>query len=129
MSGAMRECNLCRRLISSAGRRICQDCFKYLEDIYPTVRTFIRDSKNPKLDVSEIADALEISIKYVQGLVDYGYLNRELPNAKPSESNDDSNREKLAKELQKATIELKEQAARRQSRTTYGQDRYTTGKK
>ncbi|MCL1940472.1 MAG: hypothetical protein FWG09_00910 [Synergistaceae bacterium] len=130
MSGAsMRECNLCRRLFSSSGGRVCQDCFKYLEEIYPTVRSFIRDSKNPRaLDVAEIADALEIPIKYVQGLVNNGYLNRDLPHIKSDESYENEGRDRLTKELQQATTDLKANATRKHA-TTYGQERYSTGKK
>jgi hypothetical protein len=124
----MRECKLCHRLFSSSGSRVCQDCYKYLDEIYPAVRTFIRDSKNPHLDAAEIADSLELPIKYIQGLVDCGYLNRDLPHAKPSE-NDDDEKDKLKKELLKATEELKANAARKQGPTTYGQERYSTGKK
>jgi hypothetical protein len=129
MSGSlMRECKLCRKLFSSSGGRICQDCYKYLDEIYPAVRTYIRDNNNPRLDVAEIADALEFPIKYVQGLVDCGYLNRDLPNAKPSE-NEDSEKDKLSRELQKAANELKANASRKQSSVTYGQERYTQGKR
>jgi len=124
----MRECKLCRRLFSSSVGRVCQDCFKYLDEIYPTVRTYIRDSNNPHLDVAEIADNLELPIKYVQGLVNCGYLSRDLPSAKIT-NDDDDDKEKLTKELEKATIELKASAARKQSMKTYGQERYALDKK
>ena len=130
MAGSMRECTLCRRLYSSSGGRVCQDCYKYLEEIYPTVRTFVRDSKNPKIEVGEIADTLEIPIKYVQGLVNCGYLNRDLPHAKSDDINyEDEEKSKLAKELQKATKAMKSGGNRKQTATTYGQERYSTGKK
>lgn len=130
MSGAfMRECKLCRRLFSSPGGRVCQDCYKYLDEIYPTVRTYIRDSNNPRLEVTDIADALELPIKYVQGLVNYGYLKRDLPNVKPNEDDDEDDKSRLSRELQKATSELKANAARKQSTITYGQERYTNDKK
>jgi hypothetical protein len=125
----MKECKLCRKLFSSPGGRVCQDCYKYLDEIYPTVRSFIRDSKNPRLDVSEIADALELPIRYIQGLVNYGYLNRDLPHAKPNEDDDEDDKNKLTRELQKATNELKANATRKQSSVTYGQERYTMNKK
>ena len=128
MSGAlMRECNLCRRLFSSSGGRICQDCFKHLEEIYPVVRSFIRDSKNPRsLDVAEIADALELPIKYVQGLVNNGYLNRDLPHIKSDENYENDDRDKLTKELLQATADIKANTNRKQKTITYGQERYTT---
>jgi len=130
MTGLMRECNLCRKLFSSSGGRVCLDCSKYLEEIYPLVRAFIRDSKNPRaLDVAEIADALEIPIKYVQGLVNNGYLSRDLPNAKSNENDEDEDRSRLTKELQKAATELKANTARKQTVKTYGQERYASGKK
>jgi len=125
----MRECRLCRRLFSSSGGRICQDCYKYLDEIYPEVRTFIRDSNNPRLDVAEIADTLGMPIKYVQGLVNCGYLRRDLPHAKPNENDYDDDKNKLTKELEKATIELKANAARKQTSLTYGQERYSLDKK
>ena len=129
MSGTMRECSICRRLFSSSAGRLCQDCLKYLEEIYPTVRSFIRDSKDPRsLEIAEISDALEIPIKYVQGLVNSGYLSRELPNAKSDDGYEDKDKEKLTKELQRATEELKANASRKTT-MTYGQERYTTGKK
>ena len=130
MAGAMRECTLCRRLFNPSGGRVCQDCFKYLEEIYPVVRSYIRDSKNSRLDVGEIADALEIPIKFVQGLVNCGFLNRDLPHAKSDDidyENEDKN--KLTRELQKAAADLRSNADRKQSPMTYGQERYTTGKK
>ena len=129
MTGAsMKECKLCRKLFSALGGRICQDCYKYLDEIYPTVRTFIRDSNNPRLDVADIADELQLPIKYVQGLVVYGYIDKDLPNAKPDEyyNNDDS---KLTKELQKAANELKTNTSRKQTPLTYGQERYSSGKR
>ncbi|MCL2768179.1 MAG: hypothetical protein FWE49_05595 [Synergistaceae bacterium] len=130
MGTLMRECNLCRKLFSSSGGRICQDCIKYLEEIYPVVRSFIRDSKDPRaLDVAEISDALEIPVKYVQGLVNNGYLNRDLPHAKSNENDEDDDKSRLTKELQRATDELKAHAARKHTAMTYGQERYTGGKK
>ena len=125
----MRECKLCRKLFSSTGVRVCQDCYKYLDEIYPTVRSFIRDSNNPRLDVAEIADTLELPIKYVQGLVNCGYLNRDLPHAKSDENDVDDEKDKLKKELLKAAEELKASSSRKQGPVTYGQERYTTGKK
>jgi hypothetical protein len=129
MAGAlMKECKLCRRLFSSSGGRVCQDCYKYLDEIYPIVRSFIRDNSSIHLDVAEIADELELPIKYVQGLVNCGYLSRDLPHAK-SDDNYDDDKGKLKKELQEATEELKSYAARKRGPLTYGQERYSTGKK
>ena len=130
MAGSlMRECNLCNRLFSSTGGRVCQDCFKQLDEIYPIVRTFIRDSNNPHLDAAEIAEALELPIKLIQGLVNCGYLTRELPHAKSAQNDVDDEKEKLKRDLLKATEELKANAARKQGPTTYGQERYSSGKK
>ena len=124
--GAMKECNLCRRLFSSSGGRTCQDCIKYLEEIYPTVRSFIRDSKKPKIEVAEIADALEIPIKYVQGLVNLGYLGRDLPHVKADDIDyENEERNRLTRELEKATTDLKSSSSRKASYGTYGQERYS----
>ena len=129
MTGAsMKECKLCRKLFSTLGGRICQDCYKYLDEIYPTVRSFIRDSNNPQLNVADIADELQLPIKYIQGLVDCGYLNKDLPNAKLEIYNNKDD-DKLTKELQKATNELKANASRKQTPLTYGQERYSSGKR
>jgi len=130
MSVSMKECNLCHKLFSASIGRVCQDCLKYLEEIYPAVRSFIRDSKDPRsLEVAEIADELEIPVKFVQGLVNCGYLSRDLPNAKSDDGHEDKDKEKLTKELLKATEELKANAARKHTTMTYGQERYTGGKK
>ena len=124
----MRECNFCRRLFSSFSGRVCRDCFKYLEEIYPTVRSFIRDSENPRLEVDEISDTLEIPVQYIQGLVDYGYINKDLPHVKSYDSYENEDKVKLAKELQQAVTDLKSNDARRKTATTYGQERYARKK-
>lgn len=126
MAGLLRECKLCRKLFT--GGKVCQDCIKYLDEIYPTVRTYIRDSSNPRLEVSEIAEALDIPMRFVQGLVDNGYLGRDLPSAKFSDDEDTSGKDRLANELSKATEQLRAHANAKKS-VTYGQERYSTGRK
>lgn len=131
MSGTLKECKLCRKLFpSTAGAgKVCADCTKYLDDIYKPVRSFIRDHKNPReLEVTEIADELAIPVRFVQGLVDQGYLGRDLPNAATSDDSADSDKkDRLAAELNKAADQLKARAS--QKAVTYGQERYSTGKK
>lgn len=127
MAGMLKECKLCRKLFSSSAGKVCADCTKYLDEIYPTVRSFIRDNATRRLEVAEISDDLGLPIRYVQGLVDCGYLGRDLPHAKPSEE-DSGNRDKLANELSKATEQLRAQTASRKN-VTYGQERYSQGKK
>ena len=118
----MRECNLCRKFFYSSTGRLCRSCSKYLEEIYWIVRSFIRDSKNPGLNAAKISDALAIPVKYVQGLVDYGYLNIDLPHAQSSSRYE--NRARLIEELQKSAAGPKSITARGQAAITYGQARY-----
>lgn len=122
---SVKECKLCRKIYSGAGGNICQACMKYLDDIYMTVRDYIRDQNDPKLRVEDISEALEIPVKYVQGLVDYGYLKHELPNA-PMSDDDNHKNDRLTRELLQSVDILKANAARRP--TTYGQERYSTKK-
>jgi len=89
------------------------------------VREYLRD--NPKLgfNVDMIAEELEVDVRDVQGLVDLGYLDRDI--GKQTDP-DTLRRQKLAQEFESSLKDLKDTSARqsaaKSAAASYGQQRY-----
>jgi hypothetical protein len=124
---ALLTCKLCGKLLtSSGGDRICPACVTRLDELYPDVREFLRDHPKMEFNVEDVAEGLEVDIRYIQALVDRGYLDRDTD--KNSSDREDQNRQKLAKELENSIQQMRESAARHEAArnvgVTYGQARY-----
>ena len=120
-------CKLCGKLFSSSGGRTCSACHTRLDELYPSVREFLRD--NPKLafNVETVAEAMEIDIRYVQGLVDMGYLDRDVGDIDKHTDPEAARRKKLAQELESSLKQMKNASAQRDASkgaASYGQERY-----
>lgn len=126
---ALVTCKLCRKIFTAPGGRICPDCQKRLDDLYLDVRNYLRD--NPKVDfnVETLADALGADIRDVQGLVDLGYLERDLPGG--GALADDDDRQKLAKAFEQSLGQMRAaaQAAAQRKPVSYGQELYDKGRR
>lgn len=121
---ALITCKLCRKLFNASDKKICVDCLNRLDELYPQVRDYIRDHPKEEFDVETVAEALDQDIRYVQELVNLGYLDRDVPDGeiKPPKSE----REKLAKAFEASIDKLKANAAAAQQTksVSYGQDLY-----
>lgn len=121
---AILTCKLCRKLFNGTDKKICVDCLNRLDDLYPKVRDYIRDHPKEEFNVETVADALDQDIRYVQELVNLGYLDRDVPDGGLRAPR--SEREKLAKAFEASIDKLRAStAAQQQSRAvSYGQELY-----
>jgi hypothetical protein len=112
--------------LTSSGDRICPACLTRLDELYPEVRDFLRDHPKLEFNVEDVAEGMNIDIRYVQALVDKGYLDRD--SDKKGWEREDPGRQKLAQELENSLKQMKGSAARRDaarsSVVSYGQERY-----
>jgi hypothetical protein len=96
-----------------------------LDELYPDVRDFLRDHPKIEFNVENVAEEMEVDIRYVQALVDKGYLDRDTDR---KSNREDLDRQKLAKELENSIKQMKDASTRREaarsSVVTYGQERY-----
>jgi len=114
-------CRLCGKIFNSIGGRTCQACHARLDDLYPRVREYLRDNAKMAFSVDSIAEAMEVEIRDIQGLVDLGYLDRDIGSQPDPE---EARRQKLAKELESSLKQMKGEAAKSKGSTSYGQQRY-----
>jgi len=89
------------------------------------VREYLRDNSKVSFNVETIAENLEVDIRDIQGLVDLGYLDRDIGRqASPEELK----RQKLAQELESSLQQMKDNSARqsaaKSTAASYGQQRY-----
>jgi hypothetical protein len=121
-------CKLCGRLFSATRGKICVTCLDEIDDLYPKVREFLRDHSKEKYNVEQIANGMDLDIRYVQALVELGYLDRGV-GADPEAEEEKRRKEALARQLQAS---LENSASTKLPETMgkmYGQQRYGTGKK
>lgn len=121
-------CKLCGRLFSANRGRICTTCLDEIDGLYPKVREFLRDHSKENFNVEQIADGMDLDIRFVQALVELGYLDRGI-GADPEAEEEKRRKETLARQLQAS---LENSASAKASETMgkmYGQQRYGTGKK
>jgi len=95
-----------------------------LDELYPRVREYLRDNPKAGFNVEMAAEALEVDIRDVQGLVDMGYLDRDI--GKQTDP-DTLKRQKLAQEFEASLKQIKDtsrQSTAKSSAVSYGQQRY-----
>ena len=119
-------CRLCGKLFTSSGGRTCPACHTRLDELYPRVREYLRDNPKVAFNVETIAEELEVDIRDIQGLVDLGYLDRDLDT---QASADTAKRQKLAQEFENSLKQMKDSSAQPVKTVTYGQQRYGDKKK
>ncbi|MBL3539376.1 hypothetical protein [Aminivibrio sp.] len=121
-------CKLCGRLFSATRGKICVTCLDEIDDLYPKVREFLRDHSKENFNVEQIADGMDLDIRYVQALVELGYLDRGL-GTDPEEEEEKRRKEALARQLQASLENSASAKASENAGKTYGQQRYGFGKK
>ena len=113
-------CKLCGKIFSSSGGRTCPACHKRLDDLYPRVREYLRDSPKSGFNVEMVADDLDVDIRDIQGLLDLGYLDRDVDAQSNSEA---LRKQKLAQELENSLKQMKT-STQGNKPVSYGQQRY-----
>ena len=121
----LQPCRLCGKIFTSSGGRTCPACLKRLDELYPRVRSYLRDNPKEGFNVDMVAEELEVDIRDVQGLVDLGYLDRDIGKQTDPET---VKRQKLAKELEGSLKDMRDATARqnaaKSAAASYGQQRY-----
>ena len=121
-------CKLCGRLFSANRGRICTTCLDEIDGLYPKVREFLRDHSKENFNVEQIADGMDLDIRFVQALVELGYLDRGV-GADPEAEEEKRRKETLARQLQASLENSASAKASENMGKMYGQQRYGTGKK
>jgi hypothetical protein len=63
-------CRMCKRaFINARDEEICPDCAAKLYELYPTVRSFLRNHENESYTVYEVSRLLGLDLRDVEGLV------------------------------------------------------------
>ena len=116
---AVIECYLCGKGFVTTGPKICPTCMKRLDSLYMEVRDYIRDNPHLRLNVRELAEAIDADPRDIQALVDMGRLELE---GEGSDSEFISEKERLLKELEKHI--KKEDKNKRTVRIKYAAEKY-----
>jgi hypothetical protein len=119
---ALLTCKLCGKLLTSTGERICPACLLHLDQLYPDVRDFLRDHAKIDFNVEDVAEEMNVDIRYIQALVDKGYLDRDL--GRKDAGREDANRQKLARELENSLKQMRDRDTSKGSVVSYGRERY-----
>ena len=114
-------CKLCGKIFSSSGGRTCPACHKRLDDLYPRVREYLRDNPKTGFNAEMVAAEMEVDIRDIQGLLDLGYLDRDVGSQTNSET---LRRQKLAQEFESSLKQMKDASAQSNKPVSYGQQRY-----
>ena len=117
-------CRLCGKIFTSSGGRTCPACHAHLDELYPRVREYLRDNPKVSFNAEMVSDALDVDIRHIQGLLDLGYLDRDIGKQTDIET---LKRQKLAQEFEASLKQMKETSASRDSgrgAASYGQHRY-----
>ena len=93
------SCRVCGKIFASPGGRICSSCGSRLDALWPRVREYLRDNPKAGLDIKAISRALNQDVRYIQALVDMGYLGRKAGNPISEEA---QRRHRLARELERS---------------------------
>ena len=117
------SCRLCGKVFSSAGGRTCTMCLAQLDNLYPRVREYLRDNPKIGFNIETLSEEMNEDVRYIQALVDMGYLDRD---AGKYVSEEALNRQKLAKELEGSLKQMRDSAINVHDPKTvsYGQQRY-----
>ena len=71
-------CRLCARAFPSDGPTACPQCAEKLDSLFRQVREYLRDNPRKALNAEALAAELEIDIRYVQAMIETGYLKRDV---------------------------------------------------
>ena len=115
------SCRLCKKNFISFGSRTCTECYARLDRLYPIVREYLRDNHGKDFDAQMVADTLKIDILDIKGLIDLGYLDRDIKFPVDPET---LKRQRLAKEIQDSLKQMENTSSNTTSRNTaasYGQ--------
>jgi hypothetical protein len=95
-----------------------------IDELYPKVREYLRDHPKNTLNVETLSEQMGADIRYIQAMVDMGYLDRDLDRAADRGTLD---RQKLAKEFEASLRQMKNASASRDAlkgAASYGQQRH-----
>ncbi len=121
-------CKLCGRLFSSARGKICVTCLEEVDSMYPKVREYLRDHAKESFNLERISEDMDFDIRYVQALVELGYLDRNLP----GESQTDEEKKQKQLLLSELQASLNSPSAGKSEKMTgrmYSQKRYGSERK
>ena len=121
-------CKLCGRLFSAARGKICITCLDEVDSMYPKVREYLRDHSQESFNLERIAEDMNFDIRYVQALVELGYLDRALPGEAPDEE-EKKRKQLLLNELQASLNSSPMGRGDKTAGKMYGQQRYGTDRK
>ena len=113
-------CRLCGKLFTAPGGRTCSDCHTRIDELYPRVREYLRDNPKVAFNVETVSEAMGVDIRDIQGLVDMGYLDRDIGRQTDP---DTLRRQKLAQEFESSLKQMKDPSQGKKS-VSYGQQRY-----
>ena len=118
----MITCDLCSKPFASTGPKICVRCMKRLDTVYAKARDFIRDNPKARLDVKEMAEALEVDVRDLEVLIAQKRLDRDADDAMSEVEDEESRRKKLLESLQRSSSELSGEP--KKGYRSYGEERY-----
>ncbi len=118
----MITCDLCNKPFASTGPRVCVRCMKRLDTVYAKARDFIRDNPKARLDVKEMAEALEVDVRDLEVLIAQKRLDRDADNAMGEVEDEESRRKKLLESFQRSASELSGEP--KKAYRSYGEERY-----
>ncbi|NLB83241.1 MAG: hypothetical protein GX791_03240 [Synergistaceae bacterium] len=96
--------------------------------MYPKVREYLRDHSQETFNLERISEDMDFDIRYVQALVELGYLDRNLPGESPSEE-EKKRKQLLLSELQASLNSSPTGRSEKMTGKMYSQKRYGAGRK
>ncbi len=125
---ALVTCRLCRKIYNNAlfAKKVCPDCARRLDDLYSDVRNYLRDNPREKFNVEKLSEKLGADVRDLESLVELGYLNRDKIPHDTAESQEEQERQKLAKEFEGSIEKMRATVAAmaQHKSVSYGQDVY-----
>jgi hypothetical protein len=95
---------------------------KRLDTVYAKARDFIRDNPKARLDVKEMAEALEVDVRDLEVLIAQKRLDRDADDAMSEVEDEEIRRKKLLESLQRSSSELSGEL--KKGYRSYGEERY-----
>ena len=121
-------CRLCGKLFNAARGKTCVACLEEVDRLYPKVREYLRDHTKEVCNLERVSEDMGIDIRYVQALVELGYLDRAVQDETEAEE-EKLRKQILVRELQASLdtspLRKNEQLAGKM----YSQKRYGTARK
>ena len=69
-------CRLCRRIFTSSGSVTCPECMEHLGSCFRLICGYLNNNLKVEVDARALSETLDIDIRYVQALIEMGYLER-----------------------------------------------------